>query len=223
MAKLPLAAQPGGSWLYGYSTDILGCVIEQVAKMSLDKFFLKRIIEPLSMKDTHFFLPATEVPRLTVLYATGKNGLAERSGGHKAYPYAEGPRKNFSGGAGLVSTAGDYAKFLEMIRRGGELGGKRLLRPETAQLMSYSTAGASAPTASGFTYGFEVYAHPGITGPESVASYGWTGAYGTFYRVDPRQTLVIVLMTQLAPNGTDIRDKFWQAFYDALVNAKALY
>jgi CubicO group peptidase (beta-lactamase class C family) len=223
MGKLPLAGQPGGPWLYGYSTDILGCVIEQASKTTLDQFLKKRLIEPLGMKDTHFFMPAADIPRLTALYGTGKTGMAERSAGNKSYPYAEGYRKSFSGGAGLVSTAGDYVKFLEMIRRGGELDGKRLMRPETVKLMTYSTGGANSPTASGFTYGFEVAVHPGVSGPDSVASYGWIGAYGTFYRVDPRQKLVIVLMTQLAPNGTDIRDKFWQAFYDALAGAKALY
>ncbi len=223
LAKLPLAGQPGGPWLYGYSTDVLGCVVEQASKMTLEQFFKKRLTEPLGMKDTHFFMPAADIPRLTALYGTGKNGLAERSGGSKTYPYVEGHRKSFSGGAGLVSTAGDYAKFLEMIRRGGEYNGKRLLKAETAKLMTYSQGGENSPTPSGFTYGFEISAHPGVTGPEAVASYGWTGAYGTFYRVDPRQKLVIILMTQLAPNGTDIRDRFWQALYDALADAKALY
>lgn len=223
IGKLPLAGQPGGPWLYGYSTDVLGCVIEQVAKMPLDEFFKKKLTEPLGMRDTHFFLPAADVPRLTALYGTNKDGFAERSGGIKTYPYAEGYRKSFSGGAGLVSTAGDYAKFLEMIRRGGELNGRRFMKPETAKLMTYSTAGSSAAMPSGFTYGFEVTMHPGASGEQAVASYGWTGAYGTFYRIDPRQKLVIVLMTQLAPNGTDIRDKFWQVFYDALAEAKALY
>ncbi|MBX3722169.1 MAG: beta-lactamase family protein [Turneriella sp.] len=223
LGKLPLAGQPGGPWLYGYSTDVLGCIIEQASKMKLDEFFRKRIIEPLGMKDTHFFMPQQDVPRLTALYGTNKDGIAERSGGNKAYPYAEGYRKSFSAGAGLVSTAGDYAKFLEMIRRSGELNGKRLLKPETVKLMTYSTGGAGAPTPSGFTYGFEIAAHPGVSGESAVQSYGWIGAYGTFYRVDPRQKLVIVLMTQLAPNGTDIRDRFWQALYDALAEAKALY
>jgi CubicO group peptidase (beta-lactamase class C family) len=193
------------------------------ANVPLDEFFRKRIIEPLGMKDTHFFMPSADVARLTALYGTNKDGFAERTAGSKAYPYAEGYRKSFSGGAGLVSTAGDYAKFLEMIRRGGELNGKRLLKSETAKLMTYSTGGVNAATPSSFTYGFEVYAHPGVSGPEAVASYGWTGAYGTFYRVDPRQKLVIILMTQLAPNGTDIRDKFWQALYEALADARAFY
>lgn len=223
LGKLPLGGQPGGPWLYGYSTDVLGCVIEQASKVRLDEFMKKRIIEPLGMKDTHFFMPTADVPRLTALYGSNKDGLAERLQGNKAYPYAEGYRASFSGGAGLVSTARDYARFLEMVRRGGELDGKRLMKAETAKLMTYSTAGPSSPMASSFTYGFEVYVHPGVNGPDSVASYGWTGAYGTFYRIDPRQKLVIVLMTQLAPNGTDIRDAFWRALYDALADAKALY
>ncbi|HRP68196.1 MAG TPA: serine hydrolase domain-containing protein [Turneriella sp.] len=223
IGRLPLAAQPGGGFRYGYSTDILGCVIEKVSKKSLDKFFAERIFNPLEMHDTYFYLPKSKISRLTALYGSNKEGTAERSKSKKTYPYFEGYRTNFSGGAGLVSTALDYAHFLEMIRQGGQWKDKTLLKKSTVKLMTYSPYGEKASMPSTFTYGFDVTLYPNAKGQSAVQSYGWTGAYGTFYRIDPRQKMVIILMTQLLPNNTDIRDTFWQALYDALAEARARY
>jgi len=131
--------------------------------------------------------------------------------------YVDGPRKSFSGGAGLVSTAGDYAKFLEAIRNGGALGKVRILSPRAAALMTTNQVGTlHSPNGLGFGYGFQTTDRYGAQGMDSVGSFGWGGAYGSQYRVDPKARLVLVIMIQLLPNTTDLRDKWATAIYQAL-------
>lgn len=229
LAQLPFVTHPGEGWTYGYATDILGCIIEKVSGKPLDEFIRKRFTEPLGMSDTHFFLPIKDRARLAVVYGSKKiikNGKetkeyrAERQ--FADGPYVFGPRKNFSGGAGLVSTARDYARFLEMIRNGGMHEGKRILKADTIKLMTTAqTGGALSLRGMGFSYAFETTDRLGANGPESVGSYGWIGAYGTFYRVDPQQGLTIILMTQMLPNATDIRDKFWHEIYKATAGRRS--
>ena len=123
--------------------------------------------------------------------------------------YVDGPRKNFAGGAGLLSTARDYARFLEMIRRGGALDGVRILAPRTVGLMTTNQIGNLYRTPGlGFGLGFETTDRYGASGLASVGAFGWGGAYGTTYKVDPDARMVFVLMIQLIPNTTDILDKF---------------
>jgi CubicO group peptidase (beta-lactamase class C family) len=125
---------------------------------------------------------------------------------------------SFSGGAGLTSTARDYARFLEMLRRGGELDGVRILSPRTVALMTTNQTGElHSKTGLGFGYGFETVDRYGASGPASVGAFGWGGAYGTVYRVDPEAHLVIVLMLQLLPNTTDIADRFMNTVYQCLL------
>ncbi|AFM12315.1 serine hydrolase domain-containing protein [Turneriella parva] len=217
LADLPFVKQPGEGFTYGYSTDILGCVIERASKQSLDAFIRKRISGPLAMNDTHFFIPAMDRDRLATVYGT-KEGKAERLG--MLGSYSDGPKKCYSGGAGLLSTAADYAKFLEMIRLGGTVNGLKILKEESVKLMTTSQIGVSAAGRGfGFGYGFETTERAGINGKESVGSFGWTGAYGTFYRVDPEQRLTIILLTQMLPNGTDVKEKFWNSLYHAVAGA----
>ena len=117
----------------------------------------------------------------------------------------EGPRKSFSGGAGLLSTARDYARFLEMIRNGGELAGVRILAPRTVALMTTNQVGSlHSATGLGFGLGFETTDRFGANGLDPQGAFGWAGAYGTIYRVDPEARLVLVMMIQLLPNATDI-------------------
>src|SRR5687767_2171370 len=118
LATLPFVRQPGEAWVYGYNTDILGCIVERVSGVSLDQFIRSRITAPLKMSDTHFFLPPAERERLAVVYASGEGGKISRApdGARGQGHYLDGPRRNFAGGAGLVSTVRDYARFLEMIR-----------------------------------------------------------------------------------------------------------
>ena len=135
LGTLPFVAQPGEEFVYGYNTDILGCVVEKASGMPLDEFIHTRITGPLGMKDTRFFIPPAERERLAAVYASGSDGLAVRApdGSKGQGSYVDGPRKSFAGGAGLTSTAHDYARFLDMIRNGGALGGVRILAPRTTR------------------------------------------------------------------------------------------
>lgn len=219
LGSLPFVAQPGEQWVYGYNTDILGCIVERASGLPFDEFVRKRITEPLGMKDTHFFLPPGERNRLAALYASGSDGRIARApeGPRGQGAYVDGPRRSFSGGAGLLSTAHDYARFLEMIRSGGALRGVRILAPRTVKLMTTNQIGTlHSPTGLGFGLGFETTDRFGANGLDSEGAFGWSGAYGTTYRVDPEARLVIVLMIQLLPNATDIRQKFPTLVYQAL-------
>lgn len=223
LATLPFSAQPGERFVYGWSSDVLGCVVERVSRMSLADFFRTRITEPLGMVDTYFFVPPAKRDRLVTVYASSTSGHAmraaegQRGQGH----YVDGPRKNYSGGAGLVSTAADYAKFSRMLLNGGELNGRRLLAPATVTLMSTNqidTLYRNRGRGFGFGLGFEVMMVPG--GDLALASpgtYGWGGAYGSFYRIDPKQRIVLIFMLNQIPNRNDIREKVTTMVYQALV------
>ena len=221
LGTLPFVAQPGEAFVYGYNTDILGCVVEKASGMPLDEFIRTRITEPLGLKDTRFFLPAAQRDRLAAVYATGPGGAFVRApeGSKGQGHYVDGPRKSFAGGAGLLSTAHDYARFLEMIRNGGSLDGARILGNRTVQLMTTNQSGAlHSSTGLGFGFGFESVDRYGAKGMAAVGAFGWGGAYGSTYEVDPADHLVIVFMMQLMPSGVDIQPKFSNAVYQALVN-----
>jgi CubicO group peptidase (beta-lactamase class C family) len=222
LASLPFVAQPGEAWVYGYSTDVLGCVIERASGMPLDEFVRTRITAPLGMKDTHFFLPVEQRERLAAVYASVGDGRIVRApeGARGQGAYVDGPRRSFSGGAGLLSTARDYARFLEMIRQGGALDGVRIVSPRTVKLMTTNQVGnLHSTTGLGFGLGFETTDRYGANGMDSEGAYGWGGTYGTMYRVDPEARLVMLLMIQLLPNGTDIRGRFPTLVYQALLES----
>jgi CubicO group peptidase (beta-lactamase class C family) len=219
LGTLPFVAQPGEAWVYGYNTDVLGCVIERVAGQSLDKAIAARVTGPLGMSDTHFFPQLNQRDRLAAVYASGADGRAARApeGGRGQGSYVDGPRRSFAGGAGLVSTARDYGRFLEMIRGDGALDGIRILSPRMVALMRTNQVGSlRSPNGLGFGLGFETTDRYGANGMDDVGSYGWSGAYGTLYRIDPHERLVIMLMIQQLPNTTDIREKFPLMVYQAL-------
>jgi CubicO group peptidase (beta-lactamase class C family) len=222
LGTLPFVAQPGETFVYGYNTDILGCVVERASGMPLDEFIRARLTAPLGMHDTYFFLPADRRERLAVVYASGSDGRIVRApaGSRGQGDYLDGPRRSFAGGAGLLSTARDYARFLEMIRNGGALDRVRLLAPRTVQLMTTNQIGSlHSSNGLGFGLGFQTTDRYGANGMDSVGAFGWGGAYGTMYRVDPQARLAILLMIQLVPNATDIREKFPTLVYQALVDA----
>jgi CubicO group peptidase (beta-lactamase class C family) len=224
LATVPFVAQPGEEWVYGYNTDVLGCVVERVAGQGLDAFLKARITGPLGLTDTQFFLPPAQAARLAAVYGSGPDGTFVRAaaGASGQGHYVEGPRRSFSGGAGLLSTARDYARFLETMRLGGAIDGVRILSPRAVQLMTTNQVGTlHSATGLGFGLGFETTDRYGANGMDSVGAFGWSGAYGTTYRVDPEARLVMVLMIQLMPNATDIRTVFPTAVYQALVEAPA--
>jgi CubicO group peptidase (beta-lactamase class C family) len=220
LGTLPFVAQPGEAFVYGYNTDILGCVVERASGIPLDEFIRTRITAPLGMHDTHFFLPPDKRERLVAVYSSGSDGRAVRApeGSKGQGHYVDGARRSFAGGAGLLSTARDYARFLEMIRNGGALDGVRLLSPRAVQLMTTNQIGTlHSPNGLGFGLGFQTTDRYGANGLDSVGAFGWAGAYGTMYRVDQQARLSILLMIQLVPNATDIREKFPTLVYQALL------
>lgn len=226
MAELPFEAQPGEKFVYGYNTDILGAVIEVVSGQSLDVFIKERILDPLGMNDTHFYLPPDKSERLAVVYSATDEGLkrAEDPGGMVGQgAYVKGPRSSFSGGAGLLSTAMDYAKFLQMMLSEGTYNGLRILSRKSVESMTVSHLGnIDYPwgAGQGFGLGFSVIEDLGNFGSLGTeGSYGWGGAYHSVYWVDPKEELIVVYFTQLIPaNGLDDHKKLRVQVYQALTN-----
>ncbi len=219
LGTLPFVAQPGEAWVYGYNTDILGCIVERASGMPLDEFIRTRITGPLGMKDTQFFLAPAQRDRLATVYSSTTDGLTARApeGPRGQGSYVDGPRKSFAGGAGLLSTARDYARFLEALRNGGTIDNVRLLSQRAVALMTTNQVGTLRSTNGlGFGLGFETTDRYGAAGMESQGSFGWAGAYGSFYRVDPQARLTTVVMIQQIPNRSDLRERFPNLVYQAL-------
>ena len=203
ITALPLMHQPGARWTYGLSTDVLGRVVEIVSGQPLDTFFESRIFQPLGMDDTYFSLAAEKEKRLATLYrpATDGQGLERSQQPIGALDDADS-HKLLSGGAGLISTAEDYARFLQMLLNKGKLGDTRLLKEETVARMIENQIGEQEIlfTVHGtkFGYGFGIADQQLPTGA-SAGAYSWGGIYHTFFWVDPEQELVGIIMTQLFP------------------------
>ena len=235
MAALPQAAQPGSAFVYGYNTDILGALVEHLSGQSLGEFLQQHIFAPLQMRDTYFFVPVSEQSRLSVVYASGDQGLQRQPDasaassenyyfgqGHYLQGQVSGPR-SYSGGAGAVSTAADYGRFLEMLRRGGQLDGVRILGRKSVELMSVNHLPTNidySRPGSGFGLGFNVVTDLGQSGQiGSVGSYGWGGAYHSTYWIDPEEGLVVSYVTQLIPaKEIDDHGKIRALIYQALVD-----
>jgi CubicO group peptidase (beta-lactamase class C family) len=219
LGTLPFVAQPGEAFVYGYNTDILGCIVERISGQTLDQFFKARIIEPLGMADTFFYVPANKRDRFAAVYANVDGKAVRAAEDAKGQgTYTDGPRRAFSGGAGLVSSAKDYARFLEMIRRDGEIDGKRILSPRSVALMRTNQVGTlHSPDGLGFGYGFQTTERYGANGMETPGSFGWGGAYGSNYRVDPKERLVTVFMIQMLPLQNDVRERFSAMLYQSLL------
>src|SRR5882762_4893301 len=214
LSKLPLAHHPGKVWEYGMSTDVLGRIVEVVSGTPLDRFFEERITRPLGMHDTAFYLTAAQAPRFAELQvdpATGK-----RPDASSVENLTKEKQKWFSGGGGLVSTASDYARFCQMLLNGGELNGVRLLSPKTIAVMTsdqlpsgilrpgYEDVFPAREMGQSFGLGFAVRTDAGynpLSG--SVGDYGWGGAYGTSFWVDPQAKMFAVMMVQMpfVPSG----------------------
>ena len=230
MAKLPMDAHPGEAFVYGYNTDILGAVIEVISGKSLDVFLKERILDPLGMVDTHFYLPAEKTPRLSVVYNQEDNKLVradddgeEESQGH----YVVGPRKSFSGGAGLLSTSDDYARFLQMLLNGGIYNDNRILSRKSVELMiadqmngdHYQGVRFPWDWGTGFGLGFSITNNLGDRGVlGSVGEYGWGGAYHSSYFVNPGEKLLVVYFTQVVPITLDDHQKLKALVYQAIVD-----
>jgi CubicO group peptidase (beta-lactamase class C family) len=224
LATLPFVAQPGEKWVYGYNTDILGCVVERASGIPLDQFIRTRIAQPLGMNDTFFFIPPEKKQRLVTVYMSDSTGHVKRApeGPRGQGNYVEGPRRSFAGGAGLLSTARDYGRFLQMLLNGGQLDGVRILSPSTVALMTTNQVGSlfDERSGSGFSLGFATVERLGADGLAPVAAYGWGGAYGSGYQVDPKDRLTMLFMMNQLPNSADIGGKFRTLVYQALVEPR---
>lgn len=226
MADLPMVAQPGEQWLYGSNTDILGALIEVASGQTLDVFLEDRFFGPLGMVDTRFFLPAEESDRLAVVYDLSGSGELTRAADAGAmwdqgeYILGEGPNITLSGGAGLLSTASDYASFLEMLRRDGvAMSGERILSPMSVeQMTSDQTPGMDFRPGSGFSYGFQVVNDQGAIGmPGNDGEFRWGGAYHSTYWVDPEEDLVVTYFSQFGDVDLDDQRKLRALVYQAIV------
>ena len=227
MGALPIDDHPGESWIYGYNTDILGAVIEKASGQDLWTFLRSEILEPLGMRDTHFYLPQEKADRLAVVYRPKEGGGIEpipvKDGMQSQGLYIDGhgPNVSYSGGAGFLSTARDYSRFLQMLLNEGELDGKRILSPKTVELMTTSHIGdIPFRPGQGFGLGFSVLEDLGTRGTlGSEGEYGWGGAYHSTYWVDPVEELVVVYLTQIIPaTGLDDYAKLRNGIYQAIVD-----
>ncbi len=220
LATLPLHGHPGESWQYGYGTDVLGYLVEVVSGQTLDRFIEERICRPLRMTDTSFFLPLEKASRLAPVYGLEKGKLTLREPTEKS-DYVHGPRKCLSGGAGLLSTARDYGRFLQMLLNGGQLDGVRILSPKTVELMIANHTGDKFNRdTNAFGLGFWVNQDLGAHGElSSEGAYGWGSAYYPQYLVDPKEGVVSFFMTQLLPaGGLDLNRKLKVSVYQAIVD-----
>lgn len=220
LGKLPLIHQPGTRWEYSRSTDVLGRLIEVLSGMSLGTFLQNRIFGPLGMVDTAFHVPPEKHSRLAEAFAKDPD-----SGGTVQLLDVRSAPKFESGGGGLVSTAADYARFLQLMLDRGTLQGTRLLSRKTVELMTADHLGPITGASDllvpgyGFGLGFAVRMHAGIaTMPGSVGQYFWGGLAGTTFWVDPAENLFAILLIQ-APGQREyyrmlFRDMVYSAFAD---------
>lgn len=210
LAALPLLFSPGDRWEYSLGVDVLGRLVEVVSGQPLDEFFRTRIFEPLGMKDTYFYPPENKVARLATAYTyysdKGLNRFPDTPIREGSFVYSadyptKGPKKLFSGGAGLVSTAMDYARFCLMMLDEGKVGNTRLLSRKSVELMTHDQLGKIGPD-QGFGLGFGI---EGIKTPleelGTPGTYSWGGFFYTGFSIDPKEQMIVVFMAQLHPTG----------------------
>lgn len=221
LGKLPLVHQPGEKFTYGLNTDLLGCLIEVISGETLDAFLRKNIFEPLSMKDTYFTVPAEKVNRLATVYTEDEK--------HAVIPWSHTFRNidpdypamktgYFSGGAGLTSTAYDYAVFMQMMLNGGIYNGHRILAQRTVELMTTNQLKEGLFGDRHFGLGFDVVTGMAVgKAHRNEGSFSWGGYYGTTYWADPKAKMVCLFMTQQTPNSHgDIEPRFEAIVYSSL-------
>ena len=223
LAKVPLAHQPGSTFEYSLSIDVLGRVIEVISGMTLGQFLQERIFAPLAMTDSAFIVSREKLDRLAQPFATDKATNTPIN-----LLDVTVPQKNDAGGAGSVGTAADYARFLQMMINGGQLDGVRLLSPTTVRYMTADHLGnakfsgvTTLPAGTGFGLGFAVRKETGqfeVTG--NAGEYYWAGAAGTGFYVDPKEDLIFVWMTQGQPGMARRYDRYLlkQMVYQAIVD-----
>lgn len=221
LGSLPLSFQPGEKWQYSLGIDILGAVIEVVSGENLEDFLRTNIFEPCGMKDTWFNLPQDKADRLTTVYTEDslKHVIPWSKtfrGIDPGYPLIK--KHYFSGGAGLSSTAFDYAVFLQMIMNGGTYNGKTILSKRIVEMMLHSQLDPSIFNPDYFGLGFQITSDKGsASSSRNEGSFSWGGYFGTTYWGDPKEHLIVLFMTQQNPNSHgEVEQKFEQIVYSSL-------
>jgi CubicO group peptidase (beta-lactamase class C family) len=231
LAGLPLVFQPGSEWNYGVSTDVLGRVVEVVSGQSLDVFLRKRILDPLGMDDTDFWVPEDKRDRFAELYF--RNPSTKQATKMPA-PRLRSKPTMLGGGGGLCGTAADYLRFTQMLLNKGELDGVRILGSRTVDYMTRNHLPGNADLEAygrslfaettfdgiGFGLGFSVILDAAANrSPGTEGSYSWGGAASTIFWNDPAENLTALFLTQLLPSSTyPIRPQLQQLVYQALVD-----
>ena len=222
LGKLPLEHQPGERFTYGLNTDVLGYLIEVVSGMNLDKFFRKNIFDPLGMNDTYFYIPKEKQSRLAKLHKDDESKhvtntpetISVNGTFYPDYPNLEGG-SFYSGGGGLVSTALDYAVFMQMLLNKGTYNGKHILSQRSIELMTMNQI-----TQPGFHFGLGFQIVTNTEEPKSVVSlgtYSWGGMFASSYWIDPKEKIVAQFVLQQYPfSHGAIAEKFKVAVYSAL-------
>jgi CubicO group peptidase (beta-lactamase class C family) len=227
LAGVPLLFNPGDKWEYGLGVDVLGRLVEVVSGQPLDEFFRTRIFEPLGMKDTYFYPPDNKLDRLVTAYTyyddKGLNRfdtpITEGPFTYSANYPVHAPKKLFSGGAGLVSTAADYARFSQMILDGGKVGDTHLLSRMSVELMTHDQLG-KIDANMGFGLGFGI---SGVKAPlselGSPGEYAWGGFFYTEFSIDPKEQMIVIFMGQLHPAGDlTLNRQVHELAYQAIVD-----
>lgn len=221
LAKLPLINHPGEKWLYGLNTDLLGCLVEVISGMTLEDFFTKKIFQPLGMNDTYFNVPQSKAARLATVYTEDASQRIIKWSPtfrniHPDYPLMK--MRYFSGGAGLSSTAYDYAIFMQMLLNGGVYNGHRILSKRSVEMMTSNQLKPEVIGNDQIGLGFSITsATEEARGPRYAGSFAWGGYFGTTYWADPKAKLVCLFLTQQNPNSHgDVESKFETLVYSGL-------
>jgi CubicO group peptidase (beta-lactamase class C family) len=232
LGQVPLRYQPGERWQYSLSTDVCGALVEILSGQPFDKYLEANIFVPLGMKDTAFFVAPEKAARLAANYRRGPDKKLQLIDDPAKSTYLKNPTF-FSGGGGLAGTTADYMRFCEMLRRGGELDGARILGPRTIELMHMNhlkdgkdltgmAIGGFSETANegvGFGLGFASVLDAVKNGSIAAGDYYWGGAASTIFWVDPKEDLTAVFMTQLMPSGSfNFRGQLKSIIYSSIVD-----
>jgi CubicO group peptidase (beta-lactamase class C family) len=227
-ASLPLAFHPGDQWRYGSSTDYVALLVERISGQRLDQFLQERIFDPLGMVDTHYNVPDSKIDRISAVYDPSGPG---RTIELRSAPGPDRPTQYFGGVAGLSSTAADYFRFSQMILNGGELEGVRLLGPTTINQMITNHTGdlpiyIKGADAYGFGLGFSMVTDPAKSRQAlTPGTFGWGGAWGTVFWIDPIEQLITIMMVQVSRYShlnirQDVANMAQQAIIESLHSGK---
>ena len=232
LAQVPLLYQPGERWMYSLSTDICGALVEIISGKPFAEYLQDEIFGPLGMNDTSFFVAPDKIDRFCANYQRGPDKKLKLIDDPATSDFTKDPAFK-SGGGGLTGTIADYMKFCEMLRRGGELDGHRVIGPRTLAMMHMNhlaggkdltqlAIGSFSETSNegvGFGLGFASTMDEVSTGSLGAGDYYWGGAASTIFLVDPKEDLTMVFMTQLMPSGTfNFRGQLKSLIYSAIVD-----